>query len=112
VEAQPPGLPVRTLANVIDFINDHMSEPIGLNELASAAHLSRFHFTKLFKLSTGFSPMAYLEHSRIRRAQELIRMGDLQLAEIAVAMGFADQSHFTRRFRRHVGCTPGCFRIR
>jgi len=103
----PAGLRARTLSDVLAYMNEHMSEPVGLAELANVAHVSRFHFTRLFKTSTGLSPMAYLERSRIRRAQELIVSGEMRLAEIAVAMGFADQSHFTRRFRRHTGRTPG-----
>lgn len=103
------GLPAPTLAKVIDYMDEHMGEPVALAELASIANVSRFHFTKLFKLSTGSSAMAFLERSRIRRAEELIRTGEMRLAEIALATGFADQSHFTRRFRRHTGYTPGYY---
>jgi AraC family transcriptional regulator len=53
--------------------------------------------------------MLYLERSRIRCAQEMIRAGEMRLIEIAHAVGFADQSHFTVRFRRHTGFTPGYF---
>jgi AraC family transcriptional regulator len=106
----PPGLPARVLADVLDYINEHLSDPIGLAELAKTANVSRFHFTKLFKMSTGCSPMVYLERLRIRRAQELIRSGEMRLADVALATGFADQSHFTRRFHRHTGYTPGYFR--
>jgi AraC family transcriptional regulator len=86
-----------------------MGEPIGLGELAAIAHVSRFHFTRLFKRSTGLTPMAYVERSRIRQAQDLLRMAELPLSEVALVVGFADQSHFTRRFHRHVGCTPAAF---
>ncbi len=53
--------------------------------------------------------MAYLERSRIRKAQELLQAGKLSLSDVALAVGFADQSHFIRRFRRHVGVAPSVF---
>lgn len=103
------ALGARTLASVISYIEDHLAGPIGLAELASIAQVSRFHFTRLFKRSTGLTPMTYLERSRIHQAQELLRDAELPLSEIALVVGFADQSHFTRRFHRHVGCTPAAF---
>jgi AraC family transcriptional regulator len=109
VEA-PAGLSALTLSRVTSFIENEIDEKITLSALAEIAGVSRFHFTKQFKVSTGLTPMAYLERSRIRRAQEMIRLGGMGLAEIAVAVGFSDQSHFTRRFRAFVGCTPSAFR--
>jgi AraC family transcriptional regulator len=106
---QMPALGARILANITSYIEEHMGEPIRLAELAAIAHISRFQFTRLFKRSTGLSPMAYVERSRIQRARDLLKMADLPLSEIALAVGFADQSHFTRRFHRHVGCTPAAF---
>jgi AraC family transcriptional regulator len=72
-------------------------------------NVSRFHFTRLFKRSTGLTAISFVEQCRIRRAQALISETDLPLAHIALMTGFADQSHFTRRFHRHVGCTPAAF---
>jgi len=74
--------------------------------LASVANVSRFHFARLFRRSTGSSAIAYLEQVRMRRAQELIRHGRLPLAQVAALVGYADQSYFTRRFRLAVGVTP------
>ena len=54
----------------------------------------------------GLPPTRYLERLRVERAKEMIHSSDLPLVQIALAVGFADQSHFTRRFRRWVGCTP------
>jgi AraC family transcriptional regulator len=104
-----PELSPRHLSKVIRFIEQNISRPISLDDLATIAQVSRFHFTRLFKRTVGISPMAYLERSRVQRAQELIKEGGLPLAEIAVAVGFADQSHFTRRFHLHNGLTPGVF---
>jgi AraC family transcriptional regulator len=98
-----------TLANITSYIEEHLGGSIGLAELAAIARVSRFHFTRLFKRSTGLTPMAYVERSRIRQAQVLLKMAELPLSEIALVVGFADQSHFTRRFHRHVGFTPAAF---
>jgi len=104
-----PELSPRHLSRVIRYIEQNISRTISLDDLAAIAQVSRFHFTRLFKRTVGVSPMAYLERSRVQRAQELIKEGDLPLAEIAVAVGFADQSHFTRRFHLHNGLTPAVF---
>jgi len=114
VRSDPPhissGLPPNTLAKVLKHIDERLGDSIGLNDLAVVANVSRFHFLKLFKLSTGITPMAYVELSRVRRSQELICAGHMELSEIALAVGFADQSHFTHRFRRYTGLAPGEFR--
>ncbi len=77
--------------------------------LAAVVNVSRFHFARLFRRSTGMPPIAFVEQCRIRRAQTLIVETDLPLSDIALVIGFADQSHFTRRFHRHVGCAPAQF---
>jgi AraC family transcriptional regulator len=105
-ETKVTGLAPRVLAMVIAHIEEHGHEAIALDTLARIANVSRFHFARMFKLSTGASPMMYVEQNRIRRAQNLIKEKQLSLAAIAAEVGFADQSHFTRRFRLHVGCTP------
>jgi len=103
----PASLSSRQLEAVLDFIESNMSTSISLAEIAAIAHVSRFHFSRLFRASTGVSPMAYLERSRIERARSLLRTGSMRLSDIAAATGFADQSHFIRRFRLHTGTTPG-----
>jgi len=104
-----PGLGPYFLAKVIAYIEDHTETAIRLDELANIAGVSRFHFSRLFKISTGKSPMAYVTGSRIRKAQQLILSGKSTLAEIALMVGFADQSHFTRQFQLHTGCTPAVY---
>ena len=93
----------------LDEIEDQPNVRISLDELAAAAGVSRFHFSRLFRKQVGMSPAAYIEHSRLERAKVMIRLGRLTLADIAYVLGFADQSHFARRFRRHEGCTPSDF---
>lgn len=107
--ADVPPLGRKEIARVTDYIEAHLDRPIGLDELAALVSVSRFHFTRLFKRSTGMTASHYIERSRIRRAQTLILDTALPLADIALMAGFSDQSHFTRRFHRHVGCTPAAF---
>jgi len=102
----PRGLNPRSLQRVMEFIDAHLHEEIDLQMLAGVANVSRFHFARLFRASTGCSAIAYLERVRMRRAQELIRHGRLPLAQVAALVGYADQSYFTRRFRLALGVTP------
>lgn len=107
--SDPAGLAPQALRRALDYMHEHPSESITLQRLAERAGVSRFHFARMFRRSTGESPMAYLERIRLLRAQELIRSGQYTLAEIADAVGYADQAHFTRRFRRALGCTPAVY---
>ncbi|WP_239483011.1 AraC family transcriptional regulator [Paraburkholderia sp. C35] len=97
------------IARLTEFIEDNLDRTISLEDLASIVHVSRFHFSRLFKRSTGGTAIGFVEQCRIRRAQALITDTDLPLSQIALMVGFVDQSHFTRRFHRHVGCTPAVF---
>lgn len=105
-EAVPRGLGARRLERVKAFVAANLHQEIDLQMLASVANVSRFHFARLFRQSTGCSAIAWLERERMRRAQELIRQGRLPLAQVASLVGYADQSYFTRRFRLMAGVTP------
>ena len=100
------GLAHHTLCRVLDVIHGRLGEKVTLQDIADAASMSRFHFARLFRRSTGRSPMEYLLHVRLERAKALLRRGGMPISDIAVAIGFADQSHFTRHFRRAIGTTP------
>ncbi len=111
VKTDPPayGLGPRALNQAISHIEEHFDSPIRLDDLSRLTNVSRFHFARMFKASTGMTPMAFVEHVRIERARDLIRSAKLSLAEIAITVGFSDQSHFTRRFYLHANCTPAEF---
>jgi transcriptional regulator GlxA family with amidase domain len=104
------GLPPRALQRVREFIEAHLEESISIQALAEIAGLSMCHFARAFKQSEGMTPHDYLVQRRVRRTQELLAATDLPLSEIAIAVGFADQSHCARRFREHVGLTPSRYR--
>ncbi len=109
-DARPPShVEPAAVRRALDYIEDRPNARISLDELAAAAGLSRFHFSRVFRKQIGMSPAAYVERSRLERAKVMIRLGQLALADIAYALGFADQSHFARRFRRHEGCSPSAF---
>ncbi|MEI9987196.1 MAG: AraC family transcriptional regulator [Aliidongia sp.] len=99
----------KELARLTAFVEDDLERTIRLDELAAVVRVSRFHFSRLFKRTTGASAISFVEQCRIRRAQALIAETDFPLVEVALMAGFADQSHFTRRFHHNVGCTPAAF---
>lgn len=93
-----------------ELIASSLSKELSLVEIASECDLSMAHFSRAFKSSTGLTPHGWLQTCRIERAKEIMLQPDFALAEIAVACGFADQSHFTRIFTRIEGDTPGMWR--
>lgn len=101
--------PVR-LARVIDFIDSRLDDEIHLCDLADVAGLSAFHFSRVFKLATGQTPYHFVGSRRLDRARTLLMNGDLPLAELALACGFASQSHFTAAFTKAIGMPPGRYR--
>ena len=94
------------------FVARHLGEPLSLADIAAAACKSPFHFARLFRARAGCSPMQYVRHLRLERAREMLLDEDSCIAHTAAALGFYDQSHFTRVFRRVHGESPGVFRHR
>jgi AraC family transcriptional regulator len=103
------GLPGGALRRVRAYIDDHIGQRISLDELARQAGVSRFHFARQFRLSTGESPMQYLRRVRVERSMSILQSRGTTIAEVAAKLGFSDQSHFTRIFGRLVGVSPGSF---
>jgi AraC family transcriptional regulator len=100
------GLSKYKLQQIIDYINEHLNENIGLNELAGLVQISPHYFSELFKQSTGLSPYQFVIYTRVERAKQLIIQQQFTLAEVALMVGFANQSHLNRHFKRLVGVTP------
>jgi AraC family transcriptional regulator len=99
------------LRRTTDYIDAHLDEPIRLADMAAAAGLSRMHFAALFKASAGLRPHEYLLRRRIERAQEMLNVAGNSVVDIALAVGFQSQSHFTTTFARFVGQTPHAWRL-
>lgn len=93
---------------VREFLDAHFDQDVSLEHLAQLAGLSPYHLNRTFREQLGIPPHAYVIQLRITRAKLLLRSG-LPIAEVAHATGFADQSHFTRHFKKMVGITPGQF---
>lgn len=104
------GLPPATVNRIREYNDSHLHERIALETLAEIAQLSVYHFARAFRESVGMPPHAYIVRRRIERAQRLLRSTDLSLSEIALKVGFTDQSHFSRHFRRLTGMSPGLAR--
>lgn len=92
-----------------DLLREHYSRPIALGELVTASGLSRFHFVRAFAKEFGLPPHAYQVHIQIAKAKALLAAG-VAPAFAGAEVGFSDQSHFTRHFKRSVGVTPGLYR--
>lgn len=104
------GLNPRQLREVTAYMRENLAAPIGLRELAGVSGMSQAHFSRAFKASTGVPPHRWQLNARVERAQQLLLRADVALAEVALQLGFADQSHLTRVFRRAVGTTPSAWR--
>lgn len=108
VQAQPIVLPTRPVARAVQHIRTHFADELSLADLAAAAQVSPFHLARLFKQATGRSPHQYLIEVRVNHARALLTAGaSRSLADVAEAVGFADQSHLTRHMKRLLGVTPG-----
>ncbi len=92
------------------YIQNHLNARIRATELANLVNLSVSHFSRAFRETFRLPPAAYIAHSRMKRAQQLMLGSAEPLAEIALECGMADQSHFTRTFRRVSGMSPGLWR--
>jgi AraC family transcriptional regulator len=95
---------------ITDFIEEHLNQDIALQELASMAELSRYHFARAFKQSFGVPPHRYHMGRRMERAKTLLEERTRSVTEVGLMLGFAETSSFTTSFRRTVGVTPSDFR--
>jgi len=96
------------IARVREYLEAHYAEDVSLSELGALTSLSPFHVARVFSNAVGLPPHAYLESVRVRHARALLRSG-VSLVDVALSVGYSDQSHFTNRFHRHTGITPGLY---
>ncbi len=92
------------------FLRDNYQSKIMLDETASNAHLSKYHFSRLFKQYMGTSPYDYLLHHRITKAKQMLCTTDQSIAEISLRCGFASESNFSFQFSRLTGLSPHRYR--
>ncbi|WP_417828954.1 helix-turn-helix transcriptional regulator [Thalassospira sp.] len=98
------------LRKSIDYIEQNCGRTIRLDELAQLTGLSQSYFCSAFRESTGIPPQQWQMKARVERAKDLLKEGNTPLAAVAIRVGFADQAHLTRVFRKIVGTTPGAWR--
>jgi AraC family transcriptional regulator len=105
------GLQQHKLHAALCYIEDRIGEPIGVRDLAAELHMSPFHFARRFKQAVGRPPHAYITQVRIERAKRLLASSTLPLVNIAIAVGYRTQAHFTGVFHKTVGSTPRTYRL-
>jgi AraC family transcriptional regulator len=105
-EVARAGLPVRKLRRVLAFIEDNLSQDLGLSEIAEVGGLSVSHFKAQFRKSVGVPAHQYLIRRRVERAAMLLRNGKLSVGQVALETGFCHQSHLAFHTRRVLGLTP------
>lgn len=104
------GLPNYRLNQAIEFIEAHLDQSFTLAQLADALGMSLYHFCRQFKQSTGVAPYQYITRRRIEQAKQLLLHSQLSITDIALQVGFATPSAFTRLFHRITGTTPKDYR--
>ncbi|MGH2455352.1 MAG: AraC family transcriptional regulator [Candidatus Limnocylindria bacterium] len=109
-DATPPSADRALLDRAVLILEERYAQPIGLSEVAAGIGMHPGHLARAFRRGCGRSVGTYLREVRVRRAAERLAHGSESLAEIALAVGFADQSHLTRWFLRYVGVTPARYR--
>lgn len=97
------------LERAAEYIREHCTEALKLEDICQAAQLSPSYLIRAFKQYYGMTPHAFLVNRRIQFARAQLRDGQL-IADVALAAGFADQAHFQRAFKQHLAATPGQYR--
>lgn len=110
IELSRAGPVDRRLRRAIEFMHDNFGREIAVEEIASAAYLSEYHFARFFKQISGVTPHVYLANLRLERARKLLAETALPISEIASLVGYQSQSHFTKMFKSVTGVTPRAYR--
>lgn len=96
------------MERAVAFLEAHYDQPIAVSTVAAVANLSEFHFMRSFRAKTGLSVHRYLTQIRVKHAKSLLLRGE-SAADVALSVGFFDQSHLINQFRAYFGVTPGAF---
>jgi AraC-like DNA-binding protein len=104
------GLSLKREKMITQFICDHLGETLQVLKLAEICCLSRSHFSRAFKISTGLSPQSWILNQRLKHARKLMQYTQKSLTQISFECGFSDQSHFCHNFFRNEGVNPLAWR--
>jgi AraC-like DNA-binding protein len=95
------------VSHVLDLIHARdFAEPLALDELAAAVHISPNHLIRLFRKDIRTTPNQFWDRLRIEHAQSRLRQPDIRIKEVAIDLGFKHLSHFSKWFKRHTGLPP------
>lgn len=97
------------MGTIDSYIEDNIGSTVTVDDLACLLHCSKFYFLREFKKLTGITPYKYLMNKRMEQAKQRLSCTSTDIASIAIELGFNDQSHFTRVFKKQFGMTPGQF---
>ena len=109
-EEVPTPISSRSLREILAYLDVHFDQPISVEKLAQMANSSTYKFIRSFKREKGITPLQYLILKRVECAKRLLREGNTQV-DVALRVGFFDQSHFSRNFRKFTGMTPRAYQM-
>ena len=101
-----------TFDALLNFIDEHLDQPLSVDELAQRAYLSRYHFIRRFQRAVQQTPHQYVMNRRLAKAKELLATSELPITEICLAVGFESLGSFSTLFRQVVGWSPSIYRAR
>ena len=96
--------------SITEYLDQHYTEPLSLEQIAVQMHISSSYLSHLFKRETGLSPIQYVIHRRIGEAQSLLMETDLPIHVIEEQLGFGSSCHLTTMFKKYVGIAPREYR--
>ena len=109
-DAARGGLSPWQVRRACERLDSDLGGTLSLQQIAAEFGLSVSHFSRAFRISTGLPPHQWLLRQRVKAAKQLMTLRDLPLSEIAISVGFANQSHLTKVFSAQVGVSPAAWR--
>lgn len=107
-----PGISahIGTMEEIVSYIHEHYTEPLSIQDLADRAMLSQYHFIRIFKKETGFTPHEYIRNIRLSTAKYMLKTTQLPVKDICFRTGFSNESVFCTAFKKDLGLTPSEYR--
>ncbi|MEM8749478.1 MAG: AraC family transcriptional regulator [Pseudomonadota bacterium] len=105
-----PPLDHKRLLMIADYVDENLDMPLVLDDLAKVVDLSIFHFSRRFKNATNSTPHEFVLSRRVEASRQMLVNVEVPIVEVAYACGFSSQAHFTSKFKRYTGTTPGAYR--
>ena len=99
------------IMRIIRYVNDHLCEPIKMDDLTAVACITQSHLIRLFNTALGVSPIRYVNRKKVERAQLMLMTEPMHVKEVAFRLGFDDHSYFIRLFKKVTGLTPNDYRL-